>query len=391
MITLLSKLLKYENSTEKRGAYGSLCAWVGIILNVLLFAFKFFAGLISGAMSITVDAFNNLSDAGASFISLISFKVSDKQSDAEHPFGHGRIEYVTSLVIAIIIIVMGIELVRTSIEKIVTPQEIEISILVIVILIVSIITKLYIVFYNTRIGNSISSLPMKATAKDSLCDAIITFIILTSLLLTRFIDMNIDGYLGVVVSLFVLYSGYSVAKETMSYLIGRVPDAELVKKIYDIVESYEFVNGMHDLIVHDYGPDRRMISLHVEMPVSLDILEMHNIVESIERELVWKLNCKSVIHIDPFVIDDVYTLKLKNKVVNALRKVDIKIEVHDFRIVEREKYTKVLFDVYIPQEISCSENEIRKIVRRVMGQEERKCFAIVRVEKLYVQKWIWRI
>ena len=297
MVSLLSKIFikNRDDVTDPavRKAYGSLCSALGIVLNVLLFAGKYIAGAVSGSIAITADAFNNLSDAGSSAISLVGFHLSSKKPDLDHPFGHGRLEYISGLCVAALILVMGVELLLSSVQKIITPEPVETGLLPAAILIVSIAVKVYMSAYNRSVGKKISSSAMQATAADSLSDSIATTVVLLSMGVSYFFDVNIDGYAGVLVALFILWAGVGVARDTLSPLLGQAPDPELVQKIEDIVMSREEIIGMHDLVVHDYGPGRLMISLHAEVDGRGDIFELHDAVDTVERTLAHDLGCEA--------------------------------------------------------------------------------------------------
>ena len=305
MITLLSKIfIKNRERTDDprvRNAYGSLCGIMGIILNILLFALKLFAGIISGAVSVMADAFNNLTDAGSSVITLIGFRMSGQKPDKDHPFGHGRIEYVAGFIVSLIILLVGFELAKTSVEKIISPAAIEFNLVAIIILACSVLCKAYMAFYNFKIGKRLSSAAMRATATDSLSDCIATAVVLICLMISEFAGVNIDAYCGLAVSVFVLFSGLRSAKETVDPLLGTPPTKELIDEIYSIVRTNKAIEGIHDLIVHDYGPGRMMISLHAEVPADADLLATHDMIDNIEKELREKLGCDAVIHMDPIV------------------------------------------------------------------------------------------
>lgn len=303
MITILSRLFipNRENTSDPkvRRSYGMLSSILGICLNIILFLGKYIAGVQCGSIAIMSDAFNNLSDAGSSIITLIGFQFAGMKPDANHPFGHGRIEYISGFIVSMAIILMGFELGKSSIEKILHPEEIDTSLLSIFILLASIGIKLYMNFYNRRIGRKIDSAAMRATATDSLSDAIATSFVLLAILVMRFTGVNVDGWCGVAVACFILFAGYSAARETLSPLLGNPPDPELVQKIHQIVMSHPEIVGMHDLIVHDYGPGRIMVSLHGEVQGDGDIFALHDKIDLIERELSEKLGCEATIHMDP--------------------------------------------------------------------------------------------
>lgn len=385
MISLLSRLfIKDPQSTEARKAYGTLCSIVGIVLNVLLFAGKYLAGVISGSVAVTADAFNNLSDAGSSFITLTGFILSEKKPDSDHPFGHGRSEYLCGFVIAIAILFMGFELLRSSVDKILHPTDIETGLLATVILVVSIAMKLYMSFYNYSIGKRIDSAAMKATATDSLSDAIATGIVLLSMIITRATGLHIDGICGVLVSLFIFYAGITAARDIINPLLGMAPEKDFVDQIDDIVLSHDDVAGIHDLVVHDYGPGRCMISLHAEVPGDHDIYELHNTIDHIERELRMKLGCEAVIHMDPIETDNEEVTRMKTLIATGVSQIDEKITIHDFRMVPGPTRTNLFFDVVVPYDTKLSQKDIHDQVETFISNLDGNYVAQIQVEQSYV-------
>ena len=352
MIELLARwFIPHRDNTADgavRRAYGTLCGAVGIGLNVLLFIGKFFAGQLSGSIAVTADAFNNLSDAGSSAVTLLGFRLAGKKPDPDHPFGHGRIEYISGLIVAGLILLMGVELAKSSFDKILHPEEVTFSALALVILAVSVAVKLYMWHYNRRIGGKIRSAAMEATASDSLSDAAATSAVLLAMLIGRWTGLAVDGYVGMVVALFILFSAYKAAKETLSPLLGQAPDPELVQHIRDIVEEHDTVVGIHDLVVHDYGPGRQMVSLHAEVPASGDILQLHDVIDNIERELHEKLHVQAVIHMDPIVTDDETVDALRRQVAELVRQVEPRMTVHDLRVIRGTTHTNLVFDAVLP-------------------------------------------
>lgn len=373
-----------ENVT--RQIYGTLCSVVGIVLNVVLFAGKYFAGVISGSIAITADAFNNLSDAGSSFITLIGFRLAGKKPDVDHPFGHGRFEYISGFIVSVAILLMGFELGRTSISKIISPEAIDTSIVAIVILIASILVKLYMVVYNRRIGEKIKSAAMKATATDSLSDVLATTFVLVSVLVMKITDINIDGYSGIVVALFILFAGYSAAKETIDPLLGKTPEPEFVQAIRDIVLDHKDVVGIHDMVVHDYGPGRVMVSLHAEVPGNGDIFELHETIDHIERELHEKLGCSAVIHMDPIETDNEIVNAVRKKVENGVLGIIENTSIHDFRMVQGPSHTNVIFDVVVPYSVKASDEEIKKNIQQMVREIDNTYFAVVDIDRAYVNQ-----
>ena len=385
VIGLLAKIFVKDNgSPEKvRGSYGKLCSFVGICLNILLFGIKLFAGIISGAISVISDAFNNLTDATSSLIALLGFKLSEQKADKDHPFGHGRFEYISGFIVSMLIILVGFELGKTSVEKIITPEAVEFSLVAVIILVASIAIKAYMAFYNFRISKKISSAAMRATATDSLSDCIATTAVLMSLIIAKVFEVNIDAYCGLAVSGFILFSGLRSAKETIDPLLGGSPSKEYINEITTIVYSYEGVKGIHDLIVHDYGPGRAMISLHAEVDANADLLQTHDMIDNIEHELRQKLKCDAVIHMDPIVTDDPLINELREKITALVTCIDPAITIHDFRMVVGPTHTNVIFDVVVPFGVKKSDDEIRESVQTIVRTLDGNYFAVINIDKAY--------
>ena len=363
MITFLSGLLHADRLPEdrRRGFYGKLCGAVGIFLNLVLFAGKLAAGLISSSIAITADAFNNLSDAGSSVVSLVSFRLSEQKPDAEHPYGHGRLEYVAGLIISGVILVMAYELIKESVGKILHPAATNWSPVVLIILIASILVKCYMAFYNSRVGAKIDSATLRATATDSLSDCIATTAVLIATLLEHFFSWKLDGWFGILVGIFILIAGFKAAKETVDPLLGAPPDPEFVKSVENIVVGFDpSILGLHDLIVHDYGPGRRIISLHAEVPADGDILAVHDIVDNLEYTLCTKLSCLATIHMDPIVTNDPHVDALRGQVTSIVTGVDPELTMHDFRVVCGPTHTNLIFDIVLPFRLSDHVEEVKK-------------------------------
>lgn len=367
-----------------RRAYGVLCGCVGVALNLLLFAGKCLAGLVSGSIAITADAFNNLSDAGASVVTLLGFKLAAQRPDRGHPFGHGRMEYVSGLVVSMVILLMGVELAKTSVEKILAPQSVEFSPLVAAILAASIAVKLYMAYYNRSVGRKIGSAAMAATAADSLSDSLATTAVLLSTLAGHFWHVDIDGWCGAAVACFILWAGVRAAKETVDPLLGQPPSPEFVSRVQEIVLRHREITGIHDLMVHDYGPGRLYVSLHAEVPASGDILELHDVVDSAERELASDLGCLATIHMDPVVTDDGLTAETRERVAAIVRLIDPGITIHDFRMVPGPTHTNVIFDAVVPYGCPLSDQEVARRVREGVRALDGNYFAVVEVEKSYI-------
>ncbi len=364
MIELLSRLfIKDRDNVSDEGvrrAYGVLCSLVGIGLNILLFAGKYLAGALSGSIAVTADAFNNLSDAGSSIVTLLGFRLAAIKPDLDHPFGHGRIEYLSGVAVSIIIVVVGFELGRGSVAKILAPQAIDTGLLPMGILVISICVKCYMFLYNRSVGKRIGSPGMTATAIDSMSDCIATGVVLACMIIARFSDVNLDGWGGALVAVFIMYSGFQAAKETLSPLLGNPPDPAYVQRIHDVVMSHPQVVNMHDLVVHDYGPGRVMISLHAEVPGDGDIFALHDTIDTIEYELSQKLGCVAVIHMDPISADDSKVSEMKAAVAEKARELDSRITIHDFRIVDGPTHTNVIFDAVVPPDLRREDGEIKR-------------------------------
>ena len=370
MITLLSKIFIPDRdnvaSPAVRRAYGALCSIVGISLNVLLFALKYIAGMLAGSIAVTADAFNNLSDAGSSVITLLGFRLAAKKPDPGHPFGHGRIEYISGVAVSIIIIVVGVQLGLESIDKIRSPEPVDAGLLPMLILAASICVKGYMYFYNRAIGKKINSPGMRATASDSLSDSVATLVVLISMLITRFTSVNIDGWSGAAVALFIIWSGFSAARDTLDPLLGRAPDPELVRRICDIVMAHPEVLNVHDLVVHDYGPGRLMVSLHAEVPGNGDIFELHDVIDTAEYELQKELGCAAVIHMDPISTDDSKVSRMCAELKEAVDGMGYNITIHDFRIVDGPTHTNVIFDAVLPLDCPLSEDEAKSALETLV-------------------------
>ena len=388
MITFLASLFIKErhnySSPAVRQAYGVLSGAVGIGLNILLFFGKWIAGTVSGSIAITADAFNNLSDAGSSIITLIGFRLSGQDPDPEHPFGHGRMEYISGLLVSVAILVMGFELIWSSLNKLRSPEPIESSALVCVILIASILVKVYMFFYNRSLSKKLDSAAMKATSVDSLSDTVATTLVLISTLISKYTGLLLDGWFGILVGCFILYTGGSTLKETIDLLIGQPPKQEFINEIREIVLGHSMVHGVHDLIVHDYGPGRVMISLHAEVDVNGNIQDIHEQIDHIEHELQEKLHCSATIHMDPIVTDDEEVLAMKAKVEEMVHFLDESCSMHDFRMVKGPTRTNLIFDVEVPRKTSYTDNEIVNWLKeRIHELPGSKYFAVIQIDHEY--------
>ena len=388
MIKLLTKLFikDHENVTNAavRRAYGTMCSLYGIFLNLLLFAGKYFAGLISGSVAITADAFNNLSDAGSSIITLLGFAIAGKKPDPDHPFGHGRAEYLAGLVLSAVIILMGFELVKSSFEKILHPEPISSGLLPAIILVCSILVKFYMCLYNRSVGKKINSAAMQATATDSLSDSVATTVVLISMGVSYFFHVNIDGYAGLLVAVFILYAGFNAAKDTVSPLLGQAPDPEFVQQVADIVTAHPEVVGIHDLVVHDYGPGRVMVSLHAEVRGDGSIFDLHDAIDTAETELKEQLGCIATIHMDPIEADNTEVSQMRAAVAEKLKELDDVISIHDFRMVPGPTHTNLIFDAVVPADYKKSDEELAASIRQQIHQTWPDRYAVVSIDHSYI-------
>ena len=386
MISFLARFFcKPEGRTpsQLRTAYGILCGAVGIGLNLLLFAGKFFAGTLSGSIAITADAFNNLSDAGSSVVTLLGFRIAAKMPDPDHPFGHGRAEYLSGLAVSMLILLMGVELAKESVGKILHPTLVDFSWLVIGILAASICVKLYMAVYNRSIGKRLNAPVLLAAATDSLSDCVSTLAVLLATLVGHFSGIAIDGWVGILVALFILKGGIDAAKDTIDPLLGVPPTPEFVREIQDLVMAHKEICGIHDLVVHDYGPGRVMISLHAEVPANEDVLALHDEIDNVEKELREKLGCDAVIHMDPVVTDDGVTEETRRRVQTLIHCIDDAIDIHDFRMVAGPTHTNLIFDAVVPFGFRLTDQEVEQKIRSAVRALDGNYYAVVNVERSY--------
>lgn len=388
MITILSKIFikDYKNirSCSVRQLYGVLCGSFGIFLNIMLFLGKLLAGTLSNSIAITADAFNNLSDAGSSFITLIGFKLAGQKADSEHPFGHGRMEYLSGLFVSVSILLMALELIKSSVSKITNPVMPEFSPLIAVILISSILVKIYMAFYNHSIGKKIDSAAMMATAIDSASDTIATSVVLLSAVISKVFHLQIDGYCGILVGLFILYSGIEALKDTINPLLGQPPEKAFVDEIDHIVMSYNMVMGIHDLVVHDYGPGRVMISLHAEVSAKENILLIHDTIDQIENKLKEELHCEAVIHMDPVITDNNEINCLKEHIEKIILGIDKCLNFHDFRVVIGPTHTNIIFDVLVPYKFKLSDDMIVKRIQNEVKEIDNSYNTVINIDHIYI-------
>ncbi len=385
---LIRRFIEDYEATAKpmvRERYGTLSGMVGIGCNLLLFILKLAVGFLSGAISIVADAFNNLSDAGSSVVTILGFKLANRAPDDDHPFGHGRIEYLTGLGIAVAIILVGVELLRTSVAKIFTPEAVTIDFVTIGILFFSIVVKFWLGRFYKNIGDRISSTAVQAAAADSRNDCVATAVVLMSLIINYFTDWNIDGAAGVFVAVFILYSGILAARDTIQPLLGQAPEPEFVKEIEDFVLTNEYVCGIHDLIVHDYGPGRLFLSLHAEISASMDIMKAHEAIDHLEYRLRQKFHAETIVHMDPVVDDDPKVLAIRNKIDKAVKSVDTRLSMHDFRLTRSYDGYNLIFDILLPNDVPLKAVEVRKQVNEVVQNLDIHYHTVIHIDKSYVR------
>ncbi len=382
MLGFIVRKFAGDLSTPKgRGCCGMICAFCGIGINIVLFAGKLLAGVLSGSMAIVADAFNNLSDAGSSIVILVGFRLAAHKPDRDHPFGHGRYEYISGLIVSMLIILMGVELLRTGISKIVHPQSVNADPVTVGILAVSILLKLYMAFYNRKYARLIDSSAMRATAADSLSDCAATGAVLIAALLSSFTSFNIDGLAASAVSLLILYAGISSFKDTVDPLLGQAPDHQLVEKIYAIVNGFEETKGVHDLVIHDYGPGHTMVSLHVEVDGSKNIFDVHESIDAMERKISDTLDCEAVIHMDPVYTDTRQTSSMRDEITGILREnIDQRISIHDFRIVSCSTGKDLTFDTLIPEDLRGREDEIKRQAEALVNESFPGCRTVTKID-----------
>ena len=388
MVQLLARLFipDHKNYREEsvRQGYGRLCGLLGILFNLLLFGFKSFAGLLSGSVAVTADAFNNLSDAGSSLIGLLGFVMAGQKPDTDHPLGHGRIEYLAGLILSFFILLMSFELGKTSVLKIIDPQPLQAQLLPMVILAVSVAAKVYMGFYNRSVGQKIDSPSMKATAVDSFSDAVATTVVLLSMVIGRVTGLMVDGWAGLAVAVFILFAGVNTLKDTLSPLLGKAPDPRLIEKIESIVLAYPEVVGIHDLLVHDYGPGRLMVSLHAEVRGDGDIFALHDAVDSAEQQVRSQLGCLSAtIHMDPIAADNTEVEQKRALLAQKLTAIHPQLTIHDFRMVPGPTHTNLIFDAVKPHSCTLTDQQLIDAIQDIVDQTWQNHNALVTVDQFY--------
>lgn len=378
LVRLFVKNHKETASPAVRSAYGALASTVGIIANILLCLAKLLIGALSGSVSITADGLNNLSDASSSIVTLLGFHLAQKPEDEDHPYGHARMEYLSSLAVAAMILVIGLELGMESFKKIIHPEEVSFSLALVVVLVLSIAVKIWLFLFNRSIGKRINSTSLIATSADSRNDVIATGAVLLSAIFSHFTGLMLDGPIGFLVALFILWSGIGIARETADLLLGGKADNELKETVKQEVFSYDpRILGTHDLMVHDYGPGRKFASIHVEVDRNEDVMAIHNMIDNVERMMLEKHQIHLTIHYDPLVVDDPRINRMKEQVLSLLKAQDHRLTLHDFRMVEGPEHTNLIFDVVVPFDIDKSCDEIKKALDQALKQESTRYFTVI--------------
>ncbi len=369
------------HSPAVRRAYGTMVSAVGIAANLFLSAFKFLAGILSGSIAITADAVNNLSDAASQVISLISFKISAKPADRDHPFGHARIEYVASMIVSFLILLVGAELLKESVLQIFEPVETLFSTLSLVILGVSVVIKLWLFFFNRRIGKKISSSVMIATAADSLSDAAATGAVLLSAIITCATGLKTDAYMGVLVAMLILVAGIRILNDTKNSILGSAPDPEVVESIVNLTKEFPEVLGVHDMVVHNYGPGNTIASFHAEVDGAENVFRTHDVIDTVEKRIWQELGIRATVHMDPIVTDDERVTVLRTVVTEKVREIDERLTIHDFRFVEGHTHTNLIFDVCAPFELTLSDDDLKRAVSDKMSHLDPNYFCVITVDR----------
>lgn len=384
LIRLFVKDRDNVSDPKVRNNYAMLSSITGIILNILLFAAKLTLGLITFSVAVIADAFNNISDASSSVVTLVGFRLSGKHADKEHPMGHGRIEYISAFIVDMLIVVVGFELLMSSIDKIITPELPQITDALLIMLGAAILVKLWLFFYYGKIAKKINSAAIRAASFDSISDTVATTLVLVSALISRYANVAIDGWAGIIVAAFILFTGFRAAKETIELLLGSKPDPEFVKSIYEFVKNYPQVVGIHDVMVHDYGPGRLIVSFHAEVPSDSNFCYAHDVVDCIERDMHDKFGCIVTIHIDPIDVNDERVTAMRKLAEECAREVDPAFSIHDFRMTYGGKHYNMIFDLSIPTDSKLEDEEAARLVEEKIKEKNPDCFAVIKAEHPFV-------
>lgn len=388
MTTLLIKLFIGKNADARdarvRGKYASLAGFTGIIANLLLFACKLTLGILAASVAIIADAFNNVSDAGSAIVTLIGFRLASKPVDKEHPLGHGRLEYVTGFIVDMLIILVGFELLKSSIDKIINPVLPEVGAITVILLLVAIAVKIWLFFFYKRIAATIDSSALSASAADSLTDSVATTLVLVAAIVGKYTGVGIDGWAGILVAAFILFTGVKAAKETIDLLLGSPPDPSFIQDIYAFAKNYTKIVGIHDVMVHDYGPGRQIVSFHAEVPSDSDINIAHEEVDALERDMHEKFGCIVTVHLDPIVVGDETVNELRALAERSAKAVNPDYTIHDFRMTKGERTFNLIFDLVLPGDDPTPPSEAEKAVSAKIREENPNCFCVIRVEHPFV-------
>lgn len=375
---------EYQDNPKVRTAYGQFAGIVGFICNIMLCAAKGFIGFLAGSVSIIADALNNLSDAASNVISLLGFKLASKPADPEHPYGHGRYEYLSGLAVAVIIVVIGVELIQSSVDKVLNPTPTEFNLVVAIILILSILVKLWMAVFNRTVGKRISSTTLEATAVDSRNDVIATAVVLICAIISSQTGIDLDGWVGIAVGVFIVYSGIQLMRETVSPLLGKAAEPEVVAHIQKKIMSYPGVLGTHDLMVHDYGPGRQFASAHVEMAAEADPMESHDLIDNIEQDFKNDEGLIVTLHYDPIVTDDPEVKNLRNQINELVKSIDPQLSIHDLRTVPGPTHTNVIFDCVKPADFALSDDELKERISELVVKKHPKAICKITIDQSYI-------
>ena len=384
---LIKLFIKDKNNVEDqevRGKYAMLSSITGIIVNILLSIFKIIIGVIANSMSIISDGINNVSDAGSSIVTMIGFKMSQKKIDADHPWGHGRMEYITALFVDVLILLVGFELLQSSIDKIIHPEMPSISNITIILLVVAILVKLWLFLFYRKIAKKIDSAAIKGTAYDSISDSVSTLAVLISAFVARFANISIDGYVSLIVSVFILFTGLKAIKEIIDLLLGQKPDPDFVNEIIEFTKNYKEIHGIHDIMVHDYGPGRKIVSFHAEVPADSDILKAHDIIDQMEQDIFDKFNCITTIHMDPIVVDDEEINNMRKATEEIVKSMNEKFSIHDFRMTDGGERINLIFDLVIPTDEKIDVEKTVSDIQKKIHETNKKYYAVIKAEHSYV-------
>ena len=387
MTNLLIKLFIKDNdisNLETRGKYGVLSSATGIVVNILLSIVKLFIGIIANSISIISDALNNITDVGSSVVTMIGFKISQKKIDKDHPWGHGRMEYITAFIVDIIILMVGFELLKSSIDKIIHPELPAVNNVTIIILVIAVITKLWLFLFYKKIAKIIDSNAIKGNAYDSISDSISTLVVLISAVVAKLCGISIDGYASLIVSVFILFTGYKAIKETVDLLLGMKPDPEFIRDIEEEAKKYDMISGIHDIMVHDYGPGRKIVSFHAEVPADGDICKVHDIIDQMEQDLFKKFNCITTIHMDPIVVDNKEINDMRDFTEKIVKGLNPEFSIHDFRMTDGGKRVNLIFDLVVPRDKEYDKEQIIKNIQQKIHEKDNKYYAVIKVETSYI-------